>query len=88
MHPEFLRALANARREDLLSERRQTHKRAGPVESSPRFTRSRQRVGSVLIWTGARLIGNQRTALELARNSRTKSAPPLRPWPHTMGPGP
>ncbi len=68
MHPELLRALANARYEDLLSERRpRKRSRAGPDDHSPRFTRSRQRVGSLLIWAGARLAGDQRAALELAR---------------------
>jgi hypothetical protein len=67
MHPELLRALARARHADLLSEH---PTRGWPTvrlgHDSPRFRRSRQRVGSVLIWAGARLIGDQRTALELA----------------------
>ena len=32
------------------------------------FARWRQRVGSLLIWAGARLIGDQRTAFELAQS--------------------
>jgi hypothetical protein len=67
MHPELLRALANARHEDLLSARRS---RGQPNvqhhDQSPRFSRSRQRVGSLLIWAGARVIGEPRTALELS----------------------
>jgi hypothetical protein len=67
MHPELLRALGKARHEDLLSERRtrgQPRVRLG--HHSPRFPRSRQRVGSLLIWAGARLIGDKGAALELA----------------------
>jgi hypothetical protein len=69
MHPDFLRALAKARHEDLLSEhpsRRQARVRV--EDETPRFARSRRRVGSLLIWLGARLIGDQRdqrAALEL-----------------------
>lgn len=67
MHPELLRALARARHTDLLNE----HPAQGwPTvrlgHHPPRFRRSRQRVGSLLIWAGARLIGEQRAALELA----------------------
>ncbi len=59
MHPELLRALANARYEDLLSERRPRRRtRAGPDDHAPRFARSRQRVGSMLIWAGARLTSD------------------------------
>jgi hypothetical protein len=68
MHPELLRALARARHADLLNEhptRERPRVRLG--HRSRRFRRSRQRVGSLLIWTGARLIGDQRTALELVR---------------------
>ena len=67
MHPDLLRALAKARHEDLLSER---HTRGQPRvrlhDDSPRFSRSRKRLGSLLIWAGARLIGDQRAALELS----------------------
>ena len=66
MHPDFLRALAKARHEDLLSghlTRRQARVRLD--HNAPRFARSRRRVGSLLIWVGARLIGDQRAALEL-----------------------
>ncbi len=69
MHPELLRALAKARHEDLLNERpTRGHSRVLVDDHSPRFPRSRQRVGSLLIWAGARLIGAQRAALELAAN--------------------
>ena len=51
MHPEMLRALARARHADLLSEH---PTRGWPTvrlgHHPPRFHRSRQRVGSVLIW--------------------------------------
>jgi len=51
MHPEMLRALGKARHEDLLNERRARRQpRAGFDGDSPRFPRSRQRVGSLLIW--------------------------------------
>ena len=67
MHPELLRALAKARHNDLLDERRpRGQPRVRPDNHSPRFPRSRQRVGSFLIWAGARLIGDQRPAVELA----------------------
>jgi hypothetical protein len=67
MHPELLRALARARHADLVNEQ---PIRARPTVRSgehPRpFRRSRQRVGSLLIWAGARLVDDQRAALELA----------------------
>jgi hypothetical protein len=67
MHPELLRALGKARHEDLLNERRTRRQpRVRLDDHPPRFPRSRQRVGSLLIWAGARLIGDQRAALELA----------------------
>jgi hypothetical protein len=65
MHPELIRALAKARHEDLLRERRQWHPRAGPDDCSPRFPRSRRLAGSMLIWAGARLIDGKRGGLEL-----------------------
>jgi hypothetical protein len=68
MHPELLRALARARHNDLLTRH---HTRGQPPAHRgshvPRFARSRQRLGSLLIWAGARLMGDQRAALELAR---------------------
>ena len=68
MHLELLRALGKARHEDLLSERRNRGQpRNRRHDRSPRLPRSRRRLGSLLIWAGARLIGDQRTALELAR---------------------
>jgi hypothetical protein len=67
MHPELLRALAKARHEDLLNARRPRGQPTVRIDDhSPRFRRSRQRVGSLLIWVGARLIGDQRAAVELA----------------------
>lgn len=67
MHPELLRALANARHEDLLNERpTRGHSRVLVDDHSRWFPRSRQRVGSMLIWAGARLMGERRAALELA----------------------
>ena len=66
MHPELLRALAKARHQDLLNKpRTRGQPRARLDDRSPRFPRSRQRVGSLLVWAGARLIGDQRSALEL-----------------------
>jgi hypothetical protein len=67
MHPELLRALGNARHEDLLNpyrSRRQPRIRLN--DQSPRFTRLRQRVGSRLIWAGERLTGDRPAAVELA----------------------
>jgi hypothetical protein len=67
MHPELLRALARARHNDLLS----THQtRARPTvhrRAQARLTRPRQRLGALLIWSGARLMGVQPSALELAQ---------------------
>jgi hypothetical protein len=51
MHPELLRALAEARHEDLLGTRqprRQSKIRSD--QNSLRVPRSRRRVGSMLIW--------------------------------------
>jgi hypothetical protein len=50
MHPEMLRAIGTARHEDLLNERRTRQPRVRFGDDSPRFPRSRQRVGSLLIW--------------------------------------
>jgi hypothetical protein len=67
MHPEFLRALAKARHDDLLEEHRS---RGQPtIRSSDRsqsFVRSRRRMGALLIWAGTRLIGDGRRGLELS----------------------
>jgi hypothetical protein len=73
MHPEFLRVLATARRQDLLDRRghwgqaqlkqRSTHSTGST--SQPLLARSRQRAGSLLIRAGGRLLGDQRAALEL-----------------------
>jgi hypothetical protein len=66
MHPELLRALADARHEDLLNKpRTRGQPKVRLDERPPRFSRSRQRVGLLLVWAGSRLIGDQRTALEL-----------------------
>lgn len=68
MHPDLLRALAKTRHEELLARRQNPgHPRVRRDVHSPRFVRSRKRLGSLLIWAGARLIGDQRTALELAQ---------------------
>lgn len=67
MHPELLRALGNAQHQDLLNERRaRSQPRIRLRTHSLRFPRSRQRVGSLLIWAGARLVGSGGAALELA----------------------
>jgi hypothetical protein len=66
MHPEMLRALARARHEDLLNGHRTRGQSKVRLDKHlPRFARSRQRVGSLLIWAGARLLGEDRAALEL-----------------------
>ncbi len=68
MHPDVLRALAKARHEDLLEHRasRQAHPTSiHSNERTPRRPRVRQRVGSALIWAGARLIGERSPELEL-----------------------
>ena len=67
MHPELLRALGKARHEDLLNERRTRRQpRVRLHDHSPQFSRSRLRIGSLLIWAGELLIGDQRAGLELA----------------------
>lgn len=67
MHPELLRALGQARHEDLLETRRSRGQPSLRVsEQEPRFDRSRQRLGSLLIRAGARLLGDRQAALELA----------------------
>jgi hypothetical protein len=61
MHPELLRALAKATHEDLLNQgRTRGQPRVGLDHHSSLFARSRKRVGSLLIWAGGRLIGDQR----------------------------
>jgi hypothetical protein len=51
MHPELLRALAEARHEDLLSARQpRRQSRVRSDRDSLRFPRPRRRVGSMLIW--------------------------------------
>jgi hypothetical protein len=68
MHPDLLRALAKTRHEELLAKRQNLgHPRFRRESHSPRFVRSRKRVGSFLIWAGARMIGDQRAAMELAQ---------------------
>jgi hypothetical protein len=67
MHPELLRALGQARHEDLLNMRRSRGRPSPRVRGqAPRFDRSRQRLGSLLIWAGARVLGDRQAALELA----------------------
>lgn len=68
MHPELLRALARARHHDLLDDgRARVQPRIRCGDHRPRLSRSRRRVGSLLIWAGARLLGEERAALGLAR---------------------
>lgn len=67
MHTDLLRALAQARHEDLLN----THPPRGQPRVRPNgrprlISRSRQRVGSLLIRAGTRVSGDRRSALELA----------------------
>jgi hypothetical protein len=65
VHPELLRALAKARHHDLL-DRPRTRVRARVQDgSTDRLSRPRQRVGLLLVWAGSRLIGDQRSVLEL-----------------------
>jgi hypothetical protein len=67
MHPELLRALGKARHKDLLNARAtRPQPRVRLDHDSPRFPRSRQRAGALLIWAGERLIGDRRFGLELA----------------------
>jgi len=67
MHPDLLRVLAKARHDDLLNRRGTlVQTRIRRDDDSRRFLRSRRRVGSLLIWAGARLMGDHRDPLELA----------------------
>ena len=68
MHPELLRALARARHNDLLKgHQTRGHPRARRDAHLPWLARPRQRLGALLIWAGARLMGDQRAAVELAQ---------------------
>ena len=68
MHPELLRALARARHNDLLNEHQtRGHPRARRDAHLPLLARPRQRLGALFIWAGARLMGDQRVAVEIAR---------------------
>ena len=67
MHPELLRALAQARHEDLLNRQTRDQPRFQINDHSPSFARLRHRMGTLLIRVGARLIGDHRPPLELAR---------------------
>lgn len=62
MHPDMLRALAQARHEDLLNGRRPRPARTRLDEHPPRFARIRGRVGRMLMWAGARVMGEQPAA--------------------------
>ena len=65
MHPELLRALAQARHHDLLDDRRaRGQPRVRHGDHSPRLSRARRRLGSLLMWAGARLLGEERAALK------------------------
>jgi hypothetical protein len=67
MHPELLRALGQARHEDLLNRpRSRSHSKIRLHHSSRRLSRSRRRMGALLIRAGARLIGDQPAPVELA----------------------
>jgi hypothetical protein len=69
MHPELLRALGKARHDDLLNTHRARAQPRGRLhDGSPRFSRSRRRVGSWLIWAGGRVIGDRAAAMELAHD--------------------
>jgi hypothetical protein len=68
MHPELLRALANATHKDLLNQGgTRVQPRVRLRHRSSLFARSRRWAGSLLICAGARLIGDQRRAPELAQ---------------------
>jgi hypothetical protein len=66
LHPDVLRTLAEARHADLLNERRSRR----PVQVRSHWRRpgllgARRLVGSLLMWSGERLIGEERNALGL-----------------------
>jgi hypothetical protein len=70
MHPEFLTQIAQAQREDLLRHHefreRVSRARAGPERQPQRpFLQSRERVGSLLVRAGSRLMGQRQAGLEL-----------------------
>jgi hypothetical protein len=71
MHPELLRVLAEARHKDLLDlARPRGQPKVRLDHDSALVARSRKRVGSLLIWAGARLIGDERRPLELAQAAK------------------
>jgi hypothetical protein len=67
MHPELLRALGKARHEELLEAGR-SQGQPRLHNHSPRSHRSRERIGVIFIWAGARLLGDRRAAMELVHN--------------------
>ena len=69
MHPDLLRALANARHEDLLEGHQSRLIRLRPDDHPRRFARPRHRIGQLLISAGARLLRDQRAVLELVHES-------------------
>lgn len=67
MHTDLLRALAKARHEDLLNAHPPRGQPSPRLKGGPPlFSRSRQRVGSLLIRAGTKVSGDRQTALELA----------------------
>ncbi len=67
MHPDLLRALARARQDDLLNTYpAPTRPKVRLSERLPLVSRTRHRVGALLIRTGVRLSGDRQSGVELA----------------------
>jgi hypothetical protein len=68
MHPELLRTIAKDRHEDLLAPHpARGQPRVRHREHVPLFSRTRHRLGSVLIRAGGRLVDDRPGELDLAR---------------------
>ena len=68
MHPDVLRALAQARHQDRLGDARFSRHAKTRSHHALRFPRVRQRVGALLIAAGARLTGQRSAELRLLRD--------------------
>jgi hypothetical protein len=77
MHPEMLRALARARHEDLLNRHRtRSQPKVQPGTQLRLFARTRRGVGSLLIGAGARVLGEERAALQVTHAGAVDAASP------------
>jgi hypothetical protein len=72
-HPDLLKALAEARQDDLIHERRPRRPAVLRFRwRRLRFDRARCRLGSLFISAGGRITGHKRDALDLAHEWHRK----------------